>query len=98
VTVRLTSAARADLVEALRWYRRRGRGLDRRFLEAFDSAIRVISQHPELGPTVEGDVRRCLLSGFPYAIFYLVRDSKVIVIGCMHGARDPQTWPQGGAA
>ena len=40
---------------------------------------------------------RYLLSGFPYAVFYLVREPELVVVGCMHGARDPENWP-GGAA
>ena len=98
MTARLTSAARADLTEALRWYRRHGAGLDRRFLVAFDAAIEAISGHPEIGPEVEADVRRYLLRGFPYAIFYLPRNHEVIVVGCMHAARDPGRWPGSGAA
>ena len=98
MTVRLTSATQADLAEALRWYRRHRAGLDTRFLDAFDSALHAISRHPEIGAIVEGDVRRHLLRGFPYAVFYLAQGGEIIVLGCMHGARDPESWPGSGAA
>jgi plasmid stabilization system protein ParE len=56
VTARLTSAAQVDLTAALSWYRQRRAGLERRFLQAFDSAIEAISQHPEIGPAVAHEV------------------------------------------
>ncbi len=95
---RITSAAQADLAQALRWYRRHRPGLDRRFLEAFDVAVDTISRHPEVGPEVEGSVRRYLLRGFPYAVFYVVYETEVVVVGCMHGARNSDSWPSGSAA
>ena len=30
--------------------------------------------------------------GLFYAIFYRLYDETVIVIGCMHGRRDPRRW------
>ncbi len=95
---RITSAAQADLAQALHWYRRHRPGLDRRFIEAFELAIDTISRHPEVGHEVEGSVRRYLLRGFPYALFYLVYKTEVVVVACMHGARDPESWPSGRAA
>jgi plasmid stabilization system protein ParE len=87
--LRITSAAQADLAEALRWYRQRGPGLDRRLLAAFDTALETIAAHPEIGPVVEGTVRRHLLRGFPYGVFYFATKDEVVVVGCFHGARDP---------
>jgi toxin ParE1/3/4 len=91
----LTSASQADLSAALRWYRRRGGDLDRRFLRAFDAAIESIGEHPEIGQTIGGGIRRYLLRGFPYAVFYIIRGEKVVVLACLHGARDPGAGPRG---
>ena len=93
MNVRLTSAAHADLSDALRWYRQHQAGPDRRFLEAVDSANETVSSHPEIGPTVDGEVRRLLLRGFPYVLFYAARENEVVVVGVFHGARDPKSWP-----
>jgi plasmid stabilization system protein ParE len=69
VRIRVTSAAKADLAGALGWYRQRHRGLDHRFLQAFEHSLDAIQNHPEIAPTVEGEVRRYLMRGFPYAVF-----------------------------
>jgi plasmid stabilization system protein ParE len=70
VRVRVTPEARADLAEARRWYRQRAPGFDRRFIDAVEACVNSISEHPERGAVVEGTVRRVLLRGFPYSVFY----------------------------
>jgi plasmid stabilization system protein ParE len=54
--------------------------------------------HPELGRVIEGEVRRYLLRGFPFALFYVPSDDEIVVLACLHGASDPNTWPSSGAA
>ena len=52
--VRVSSAAKADLASALRWYRQHRPGLDLRFLQAFDSSLEAIQQHPQSAPLSKG--------------------------------------------
>jgi hypothetical protein len=37
-------------------------------------------------------MRRVLVRRFPYSVFYEIHDPDVVVLGCMHGARDPDEW------
>jgi toxin ParE1/3/4 len=98
VNARLTSAAQADLRAALAWYRDRSVGLDREFLATFDAALGSVLEHPEIGAVAEGPIRRQLMQRFPYAIFYVAKPDEIVVIGCLHAARDPSTWRSRGAA
>lgn len=97
--IRLTPEARADVAEARRWYRERGAGLDARFIDALEACLDSISAHPERGAIVEGGIRRLLMRGFPYGIFYVpyFNADEAIVIACLHGARSPQVWRRRGA-
>jgi len=97
VRVRLTPEAQADVAEARLWYRQRGTGLDRRFLDSVEACLSSISEHPERGLVVEGTIRRLLLRGFPYGVFYTLYPNEAVVIACLHGARSPQAWGRRGA-
>lgn len=88
--LRLPAAARADLRSARRWYRSQGPGLDLRFLESIEQGLDRIREHVHLGRCVEGDVHRLLVRDFPYGIFYKLYPDEVIVIACLHVARDPR--------
>jgi plasmid stabilization system protein ParE len=43
---------------------------------------------------VHGEVRRAMVSRFPYAVFYRVEAKQVVVLTVLHTARDPRLWPQ----
>lgn len=95
--IRLTPEAKADVAAARRWYGERGAGLDARFLDALEACLDSISAHPKRGAIVEGSIRRFLMRGFPYGIFYVVYPNEAIVVACLHGARSPQVWRRRGA-
>jgi len=92
VTVRLTPEAFADLQDDRSWYRERGGDLAGRFIESFESVLRNIEAHPELYPLVHRHVRRALLHGFPYCVFYVSEAEGPLVVGCFHARRDPAAW------
>jgi plasmid stabilization system protein ParE len=43
---------------------------------------------------VHGEVRRAILSNFPYAVFYRIEARRVVVLAVLHTARDPKLWPR----
>ena len=90
--VRLTSAARADVSEAHNWYLQRSPRAARAFLDAVEVALTAIGESPAANLLVHRNLRRLLVRGFPYGVFYYVQPDQVVVIGCMHGARHPRTW------
>ena len=92
VTVRLTPAAEADVEATLEWYGERGPELGEQFRQAFERSLELIQENPRSGPKVHGEIRRALLRRFPYCIFYIVEGDEVIVLGCLHGHRDPRRW------
>jgi toxin ParE1/3/4 len=60
------------------------------FVEALDAAITVIVDFPEAHPVIHRDSRRYLLDRFPYGIYYRVEGRGVVVVACLHAARDPR--------
>ena len=86
------SEAEAELIEAAEFYESRLRGLGVDFLTTVDSAVSVIQTHPERFPVVEGDIRRCRLSRFPYCIYYRREDESVRILVVKHHSRHPNYW------
>jgi len=81
--------AKAEIVGAFDWYHQHSPAAARRFLDAVDHAI---TEAPERYPVVRGRLRRVLLRGFPYAVYYKVYPSLISVVGVIHGHRHPDTW------
>lgn len=84
-----TTAARADVRQALDWYDRRQAGLGQRFLDDLDTLSLRISASPMQFPTARKTIRRASLRRFPYGVFFLVLPDAVQIIACLHTSRDP---------
>jgi plasmid stabilization system protein ParE len=80
-----------DAISGYSWYEDKAFGLGEEFLRIFYAAVNNLSRNPLLYKKVYGDFRRLLLRRFPYAIYFLVEDNKIIIFGLFHCARDPQT-------
>jgi len=85
-------AAAADIEEAHLWYEKQRAGLGEEFLDAVDSLLKKIVAHPTAYPLIHREARRALLHRFPYAVFFRVYGETVVVLGCMHGRRNPGRW------
>lgn len=81
-----------ELTTAYRWYESKRVGLGRDFMERVDEQVNRLTQNPKLYPVVYRDVRRAVLRRFPYAIYYRIVSSRVIVTAVFHGRRDPGEW------
>jgi len=86
------SAARADILEAVDWYRARAPSLAERFVAEIDAAVTRMAANPQQFPVVFRDVRRARLRRFPYGLFFRIEDAGIFVLACFHGSRDPRRW------
>jgi len=69
-----------DLAAAFGYYEQQTEGLGERFLAAVDSVFDAIERYPQMFAQVHGEVRRALVSRFPYAVFYRVESKRVVVL------------------
>ncbi|RLA47051.1 MAG: type II toxin-antitoxin system RelE/ParE family toxin [Gammaproteobacteria bacterium] len=91
-TVRLREEAEFDLTEAAEWYERQRDGLGHEFLDEVLSTLDAIRIEPQSYPLVHRKTHRALVSRFPFAVFYRVQSSDIVVVSVMHGSRHPARW------
>ena len=90
-TLRFLPDVEEDIMVGYIWYEEKALGLGEDFLRMFYASTGEISRNPLLYSKVYHEFRRCLLRRFPYAIYFRLEGSEIIVFGLFHGARDPQT-------
>ena len=90
-SLRFVPKVEEDAIAGYIWYEEKAPGLGEDFLRIFYACARDLSRNPLLYPKVYGEFRRRLLRRFPYAIYYRVDDTQVIIFGLFHCARDPRT-------
>lgn len=81
-----------EFSEAIDYYENHEEGLGFDFAVEVYATINRIVQHPEAWPVLEGELRRCQTSRFPYGIVYSEESSGIFVLAVMHLHRDPEYW------
>ena len=84
--------AEVEVLAARQWYEARRLGLGSEFRAAVDEAVGRVSRQPESFSRVHGEMRRALLQRFPFGLYFEIIDNRVVVLGVVHGHRDPKRW------
>jgi plasmid stabilization system protein ParE len=90
--LRLTTAARLDIVEAFDWCLERSPKAASGLLKELDAAMSLIAREPLQWPEVHPEVRGVIVKRFPYAVFFTIGRGEAVVIAVFHAKRDPQKW------
>ncbi|MCA1805651.1 MAG: type II toxin-antitoxin system RelE/ParE family toxin [Xanthomonadaceae bacterium] len=84
--------AEKDLAQAYKWYNEKVPGLGFDFLAVVERVLESIQDNPLRFPVMYRKVRRALVSRFPFGIFFVTEEERVVVLAVMHTARDPAKW------
>lgn len=90
--VRFLKSAQSEVDDAVAWYDSQSHSLGTHFLDDLDRAVRRIVAYPLSNTKIEEDLRRCLLSRFPYGIIYGLDSETIVVIAVAHLHREPRYW------
>jgi plasmid stabilization system protein ParE len=88
----LDPEAQAEFDEAYDYYEGRRAGLGEAFADAVQVVLDRVGQTPRLHQAVFGDVRRAVVRGYPYCVFYREEPTRVRVLSVFHTSRDPTIW------
>lgn len=84
--------AQLEVQEAFRHYQEISEGLGFEFMRALDAALQSVKRNPAAYQKIYKETRRVLLRKFPYAIFYIAEESRIVVIACFHQKRSEIDW------
>ena len=84
--------AEVDIRGAFGWYEDRVAGLGKNFIRCVDTVFSKINRRPESYPIIYKNVRRALTRRFPFGVFYIISQEKVIIIAVLHARREPSMW------
>jgi plasmid stabilization system protein ParE len=90
--VSLAAQARIDLRKTYDWYEAQSTGLGPRFTRAFVQAVESATERPTSFPEIEGDLRRVILSRFPFGVFFRIVGDVIRVIRVIDLRSDDHKW------
>ena len=86
--------AEAEMGDAFQWYEERVPGLGSEFLLCVDAVFNSILRNPEQFPRVHRIVRRAIARRFPYEVFFVEDDQRIVVLSVFHAKRNPKRWQE----
>jgi hypothetical protein len=89
---RFTSAAIAELTEAILHYELRENGLGTTFLNEIDAVLNRILLQPAAWHQLSPRTRRCRTHRFPFGLIYQIRSDEILITSVMDLRRDPARW------
>ena len=84
--------ALAEMIEQGRFYESKSAGLGADFLDAVEGTTRRIQRSPSAGTIERANIRKRLVSGFPFTILYEMQLDRIYIAAVMHQHRRPGYW------
>jgi toxin ParE1/3/4 len=84
--------AELELIEAAAYYESRVPGLGERLALEIRAATDSLQAHPELGVRLDSDLRRLIVTRFPYALIYTATEGVLRIVAVAHQQRLPNYW------
>lgn len=86
--------AEEELQEAFAWYEARVSGLGSEFLLCVDAVFNAVLRNPLQFPQIHRNIRRVLTRRFPYEVFFIIEEQRIIVLAVFHAKRNPKLWKE----
>ena len=84
--------AELEVVDAAAYYESEVPGLGERFADEVERVVELLSEQPELGARIEGEIRHFVLQRFPFSVMYSATGNLLYILAVAHGSRSPGYW------
>ncbi len=93
-TLRFHQDVAEDLRSAAAWYDQISTELGIRFRKSVDVQLDRVERFPKSFAKVQGELRACRISGFPYLVLFQTDESETEVLGIFHAVANPERWTE----
>jgi toxin ParE1/3/4 len=85
--------AEEEYLQQAAWYARGSNEASLKFLDALDSTIAQIEQHPESGEADQEGLQKIILhDGYPLSLYYHASPELIYIVAVAHHSREPGYW------
>lgn len=84
--------AQAEFIEAAAYYETEVPGLGERFGDEVRRSIELLLKQPGMAPRIDAQLRRLVLTRFPYSLIYATTSDAIRIVAVAHAHRRPGYW------
>ncbi|MEA2017405.1 MAG: type II toxin-antitoxin system RelE/ParE family toxin [Campylobacterota bacterium] len=86
--IRFSKFAKEDYGTAKEYYKKESISLSIRFINDVKSSINRILEFPLLYPKIDDKIQKCVVSKFPFTIFYTVKNDIIYILAVANHYRN----------
>ena len=90
--IRFLEPAKIELDEAVDYFNFQKPGLGQEFKDEIYEGLKRIKSFPEISPKISKNVRKHVISRFPYLILYQVEATEIPIVAIANTHRRPNYW------
>lgn len=94
MTFEFHPGAEVELIEAAAYYERHVLGLGERFQSEIRRIVDLLVSQPQIGTPVDPDLRKFILTRFPFALYYSITADVLRIEAVAHHSRRPGYWKE----
>ncbi len=83
-------SAERHLLDTARFYEQKAEGLGLKFFAAVDKITEFLVSSPKIYPIAWDGLRRAIVTGFPFTLYYQIDGKEVWVIAILHQRLNPE--------
>lgn len=85
-------SAMQEVAEACDWYSGWSEELAQELVDELTATLQRLREHPLASPLKYHDIRKAVMTRFPYNIWYVYEDETIFVQAFAHQKREPLYW------
>ncbi|RLA74372.1 MAG: hypothetical protein DRG78_21395 [Epsilonproteobacteria bacterium] len=90
--IRFSQLSKSDYAEAIKYYKSESVDLSIRFKNDIKQSVNRIQSFPNLYPKINDRVQKCVVSKFPYTVFYTIFKNIIYILAIANHYKNPNSY------
>ena len=92
MNIKYLKLAKLEFHDSIKYYEIQQKGLGKKFENNIKNSIDTILAFPEAFTKIDNDIRKYVVSKFPYNIYYLIENDTIVILSIVFQRREPLYW------
>lgn len=89
---RFTKLSKKDYSKGIDYYAKESNDLANRFKTDVKQAFKRIETFPNLYPKINEQIQKCILSKFPYTVYYIIKNEIIYILAIANHYENPENF------
>jgi toxin ParE1/3/4 len=90
----ISDEAENDFDNSYNYYYNESSKIANAFFQRINASLEIIRKSPQSFQVIHKDLRKFIVTQFPFVIYYQVFDSTIRILAFFHTSRNPEIWKE----